>query len=214
MNVWVLQFAYTAPSASGYLLLAWSLFTSGWWWTNKRHNYSLPSSCSLPHLSSIIYHHGDYICTTITFAPIQSLCSLCVGFATLVRFPNCRVPKASGLGNPTRALLVRFPNCRVPEASGLGNLTRALLASPAHLVWASHANQDGGEEKDKNTCNSGQSSHHLLLLHFNAYICVFVSACAGACVFECIMSVFLSVNNLTPSAFILSCSKISTYCNA
>ena len=105
MNVWVLQFAYTAPSASGYLLLAWSLFTSGWWWTNKRHNYSLPSSCSSPHLSSIIYHHGDYICTTITFAPIQSLCSLCVGFATLVRFPNCRVPKASGLGNLTRALL-------------------------------------------------------------------------------------------------------------
>ena len=192
MNVWVLQFAYTAPSASGYLLLAWSLFTSGWWWTNKRHNYSLPSSCSSPHSSSIIYHHGDYICTTITFAPIQSLCSLCVGFATLVRFPNCRVP----------------------EASGLGNLTRALLASPAHLVWASHANQDGGEEKDKNTCNSGQSSHRLLLLDFNAYICVFVSACAGACVFECIMSVFLSVNNLTPSAFILSCSKISTYCNA
>ena len=167
MNVWVLQFAYTAPSASGYLLLAWSLFTSGWWWANKRYNYSLPSSCSSPHLSSIISHHGDYICTTITYALIQSLCSLCVGFATLVRFPNCRVPKASGLGNPTRALLVRFPNCRVPEASGLenptrallvrflncrvpeasglGNLTRALLASPAHLVWASHANQDGGE---------------------------------------------------------------------
>ena len=86
---------------------------------------------------------------------------------------------------------------QVPEASGLGNLTRALLAAPAHLFWASHANQDGGEEKDKNTCNSGQSSHRLLLLHFNAYICV-----------------FLSVNNLTPSAFILSCSKISTYCNA
>ena len=132
MNVWVLQFAYTAPSASGYLLLAWSLFTSGWWWTNKRHNYSLPSSCSSPHLSSIISHHGDYICTTITFAPIQSLCSLCVGFASLVRFPNCRVPKASGLGNPTRALLVRFPNCRVPEASGLGNLT--ILTS--EFSWA------------------------------------------------------------------------------
>ena len=133
MNVWVLQFAYTAPSASGYLLLAWSLFTSGWWWTNKRHNYSLPSSCSSPHLSSIISHHGDYICTTITYAPIQSLCSLCVGFASQV--PQLPCSNSKWVGEPgTRALSVRFPNCRAPKASGLGNPTRALLAP--RLTWS------------------------------------------------------------------------------